>query len=156
MDLTDQFKQSSPSPNPQPPKEVNKPNLGPGLSPAPSAPQSNLQTYTRPLPPEKKGFFLRIGKGIKDIFGQFLTLQFYKDAAKTVVHEMMVAFMYGFGKGVVHIATKKANPETAGMKMTNSQNSPNSAFSSGFGSTSNGLRSGFSSTPKDNIPFPGF
>lgn len=151
MDFTQSESPLQPS---QAPMGFASPAPSPVNPPAPAP--VKLQEYKRPSPPAKAGLFLRMGRTIKEIFGQFFTLDFYKEAAKTIVHEMMVAFMYGFGKGVVHIASKKANPETAGIKLTTSQTSASSAFSnSGFGS-STGMRSGFSSAPRDGAPFPGF
>ena len=54
--------------------------------------------------PVTKGFW-------RDVLGQFVTGAFWKGVAKTVAHEMMVAFFTALGGVLVWYGKKKANPE---------------------------------------------
>lgn len=56
--------------------------------------------------PVKKGFW-------KDIFGQFVTGEFWKGVLRTIAHEAMVAFFTSLGGVLVWYGKKKANPEIA-------------------------------------------
>jgi hypothetical protein len=106
--------------------------------------------------PVKKGFF-------REVFGQFLTAMFWRELAKTIIHEMVTAFFMALGGSLLWYGKKKSNPETKDIRESGGINtarpvSPaSSAFSQSFSPTPDFSRPTYP-TPMshDNAVFPGF
>ncbi len=80
---------------------------------------------------------------IKEIFGQFFTVDFWKEAARIVVQELFSTFLISFGNSVAYIGRQKRND-----KVVNSSVSVPGVSDKAFGNRS---ISSVSSAPKADV-----
>lgn len=105
----------------------------------------SIQRHQEAGKPEKKGKFRRV---TGEIFGQFTKPEFWRELAKTLVHEMVTTFFMAFGGAIYWYGKKQRNSNK------DSVVPPDATSGGGMSERAFGGSSGFSSDYRPSTHFP--
>lgn len=80
--------------------------------------EDNYFRDTQQETPHKKQHGGTLKRVIKEIFGQFFTVEFWKDAARIIVQELFSTFLISFGNSVAFIGKQKRNERVGNAAMS--------------------------------------